>query len=484
MRKLFTDTTFLAVAELLNRAKFLLFMPLLVRLKGMEGYGAFTQLFVTSRLCGSLAGLELGMGLERFASHFGDEERKPLGRHFFSVLLPATVLGALGSGLLYVCSPFLSRFFFDGQHEASLQASAIVVLSNAYFSAARNYLLARRAFKLQSTLTLAYSLLPYAAFVLGTIASNELHIGAVAYACVDVIVALCGVFLVITRVVWTRPSLSLSLKYVRYTLPLALSTIQGGLLDKVDRYFLSFFHGLDAVGLYNIVLRFTEIASFISQPVKMQMLAYLSPVWDRGGVTETTHLIRQTLLVYLILATGVVVGFVLYFEPLLAILTDEETYVPHLASIVLLIGLAMIAKATRRFLFVLVRLQNATRDEFFSQLLALLLNIVGNCLLVPTYGLLGAAGATLLSYIIVLPVLSRRNPLGITGSFVGHCVSAAFLSLVIVPLRYLIPPNNVPLFVLSATTSYGAYLLAIVLFKQKFLLSLRRSLLEWKEPPK
>ncbi len=481
MKKLLSDTLFLSIAGFVNQSKGIVFIPIIVAGVGLDGYGAFVQILLTARLVSSLSTCELGMGFPRFAARISGEARRELARHFHSVLLPTLVLGVLGALLVAAGAGRLSAWFFDDRFRATLEVASVVVLSNGCFAMARNYLRARERFKSQSILTLAYEILPYVGFVAGAITWHDVHRGILLYAAVDVIVATLAVLYALRGVGLALPSPALVRSYLRYSLPLSLSLVQGGLLARVDLYFISYFLGLHALATYNVVYRVTEIISFVSIPINAQILTYLSPTWDRGHVEHSRAIVRNTLLVFITIAIGMLGCLALYFDALFALFLPAADRTEPLLILVLFIGAGMIANTCRRFLYVLIRLNRTTRDELRYQLAGLTLNVVANYLLVPIYGLAGAAFATLLSYGVMLPVISAKYSLDLDTSFLKDVASFALLACVIVPLRYAIPPDTVALLVLSAGMAYVAYLGAVLLFKRRLVLSLKEDVIAWRK---
>ena len=479
MRKLASDTLVVSVAGLVSRLKGLVFIPVIVGAIGFGSYGAFVQIFATVRLFTSLSTFELGMGFQRFASKIPNEDVHELSRHFSSVVLPLLLLGSLGGLLLYAASETLSELFFEGGELESLRLAAVVVVSNAAFSAVRSYLRARRRFKQQSILSLCHEVLPYVGFVVAAAISEELYHGVATYAALDVGISFVSLLLCCRGLRWRTPSLSLTKRYLRYTFPLSLSVSQGSLLARGDLYFISFFLGLDAVATYNIAYRFAEIIRFVGAPIDVQLLTYLARPWDQGRVEQSRHLIRHISLIFLMLTMGMIPCFALYLDSVFALLLHAPDVPRELPMIALFIGLGLLANAFRRFLYLIIRLERATRHEFFYQLVGLSVNVLSNLLLIPRYGILGAAFATFLTYTVMLPLIGARYSLGVDRAFVLHTASFALLALVVILVRLGLPPDTLGGLVLSAGMAYLSYLVLAALVNWSFLASLRAEVSSW-----
>lgn len=476
MKKVLSDTLALSVANFINRTKSLLLIPVIVGSVALEGYGAFVQVFLTARLVSSLASIELPIGFQRLAS----SEGQPLGTHLASVMFPTLGLALAGASAMFFGATWLSTHFFDGGFERSLELAAVVVVTNAMFSVARNFLRARRRFKEESVLTILYEVLPYLAFVALALATGEVLPGIVAYVAIDAGVAVVAMAWTLKNQSLGTPSWNLTREYARYSFPLSLSLLQSGLLHRADLYFLSFFMGLSAMATYNVVYQLAGVVQLVARPIQVQIMSYVSTSWDAGREEESTLLIRDILLVFLLIACGLVACVALYVSPFFEAVLDLPSDEHPLAAIAALVGVGLIANTLRHFFYVLIRLKRTTKDELGFQLGALAVNAIGNLLLIPWIGLLGAAIATLLSYGVLIPILTRRYELGLDRQFYGHAASLALLACVAIPVRALIVPDGIPLLFSSAAAAFTTYLVAVALTKWSFLTSLKDRLSSWR----
>ena len=479
MKKLVTDTLVITIGGLINRTKGLIFIPLIVGAIGFDGYGAFIQVFLLAKLVACLCSLEMGLGFQRFASSIEDSDPRELGRHFFSVAIPLALLATAGAMLLFFGAPTLSSWVMDGEHTDSLRVAAVVIWSNVGYGALRAFMFARKRFAQQTLFSLAYELLPYLGFVVATTLHASLLSGVVAYAVVDVLASGALLLYVLRSVRWQRPSLALAGTYVRYSAPLSLSNLEGSLLGKADRFFIGNLIGLEAVGLYNVAYRCSEVIGYLSIPLRSQMLTYLSSAWDRGHIEESKAVIRTTLLAFFGLTIGLLACVSVYFESLVPLLVGEHEAVPFLSLVVFLIGIGVIADGFRRFYYLFIRLHKRTVDELYYQLFGLVVNVVGNILLIPHFGLLGAAFSTFASYCLMMPLISWRYALDLDRRFAGHLLSFGVLALVIVPLRYALPDDGLVWVLAGGGAAYLVYVALVVLFKRRFLASVRNDLSRW-----
>ncbi|MDX1909027.1 MAG: oligosaccharide flippase family protein [Bacteroidia bacterium] len=477
MKKFLIDTLFITAGGFVNRVKGLLFIPVIIGALGMDAYGAFIQIFVTIKLAKAFSSMDLGQGFQRFASVFEKSERRQLGTHFYTIMLASVVMGSLGVLLHLVLSPWMSGLFFEGKFVEVIQLASVIMLSETLYSNANKFYLARKQFKLYSLINLLYDLVPYLMFVLGIVLHRSLYMGILFYAVTDMAVALLTVGLAARMVTVAAPSRELLGTYFTYSGPLMLSEVEGGLLDKVDRYFISAIMGLEALGIYNIIYRICSLLDFVTTPIRKQMMSYLPKAWDQGYQTESVTAIRHSLLLFLLITFGMLGAMTAYFTEILTYLTGDQVTVEYLYLNVVLLGLGILASGAKRFYYILVKLKGTTMDQLWYQLAGLIPNIVLNWLLIPHIGILGASISTFVSYILILLVINYRYDLGIDLSFWGHVVSFSLMAGVMYLIRtWVVVPDGVMLLLVSLGLSTLVYIGLIVATKRKFLLGMRQSL--------
>jgi O-antigen/teichoic acid export membrane protein len=194
--------------------------------------------------------------------------------------------------------------------------------------------------------------------------------------------------------------------------PLFVVAIMNILIDFSDTVLLGFFLDSSAVGIYTIALRLTAISSLILSSVNSVIAPEFSTLWAENKTSELNALARSTTRLMSLVACCILAIFLLLPETLLGLFGSE-----FIAGKTVLITLAcahFIALATGPVAYILMM----TGNERFHRTTVLIcagLNIVLNCLLIPIYGIVGAAIATAiaLSTKNILAVLFVRSKLGI-----------------------------------------------------------------------
>lgn len=175
---------------------------------------------------------------------------------------------------------------------------------------------------------------------------------------------------------------------------LILGSVSTWVLSLIDRRFISEYHGLSDVGIYSLAATIGMLISpvFLT-PFRKVFTPFKFSVYNKpGGKDKIIHFYN----VYIFLCVLCVLGLSLYGELLIHILATKEYY--EAAKIIPLIAISYFFWGLNEFYGLGVNIKNKT---FINSLIAgsaALMNVLLNVLLVPNYGIYGAAVATIMSY--------------------------------------------------------------------------------------
>ena len=190
---------------------------------------------------------------------------------------------------------------------------------------------------------------------------------------------------------------SLAGSMFRYCLPLIPATVCSWVINISDRYFISYLIGSDVSGQYAVAGKvsmalltvsgiFTDawqlsIVSNRPREEKGQFFSNVFSVFEAGVLSAAAVLIAAApLIIRLLAAPG-------YFT--------AWHYVP-----LLVLGAAVASLGS--FFSSVYTSEMRTSATFMTTLLGAAVNLAGNALLIPRWGAMGAAAATLLSYLLIL----------------------------------------------------------------------------------
>jgi O-antigen/teichoic acid export membrane protein len=228
--------------------------------------------------------------------------------------------------------------------------------------------------------------------------------------------------------------------YAMYGYPIAASLALTVVLSSTDRFLLAVYLDEAAVGAYHasysIANRTLDVLFLwlgsAGQPALVMAL-------ERGGVERLKEAAREQLSTFLLIGLPAAAGVALVARPLAEVLIGEDlraaaaSVTPWIALSALLFGL------TAYYFGQAFTLGKKTRTLLLAMLVPATANVVLNVLLVPRYGLMGAAWATAASFALGLLAtwwMGRKvMPLPVPWDSLIRCaVAAALMALVVARL--------------------------------------------------
>jgi O-antigen/teichoic acid export membrane protein len=196
-----------------------------------------------------------------------------------------------------------------------------------------------------------------------------------------------------------------------FGLPMIGYEIGGVILSVGDRYVLQSIAGPEQLGYYSASYNLCEyVQNVLLVSVGQAVIPMYTRIWEEKGAQETIQFISRVLHFYLMLGALVVAVLAAVGHDVLAILASEKyrpggVIVPWvIAGMVLEGGLPIVAAG--------IFIRKQTQTMMLLVVSSAVLNIALNFLLVPHWGIIGSAVATLLSYFTLTAsamVLGRRR---------------------------------------------------------------------------
>ena len=187
---------------------------------------------------------------------------------------------------------------------------------------------------------------------------------------------------------------------LRYSIPLIPTTMFWWIINVSNRYMVTYFCGDDAAGLLAIACKIPSLLTIVS--AIFYQAWQISAVSESGQGASTSKFYTRTYDYYGTLLFCAASGIIMLIRPITAILYDEAyhqswEFVPFLV-------IAEVFSSLITFLgsFYMVSKRNATVP--LAIFIGAVINVAMNLLLIPDYGVLGAAFATLISYLLAFGI--------------------------------------------------------------------------------
>jgi O-antigen/teichoic acid export membrane protein len=219
------------------------------------------------------------------------------------------------------------------------------------------------------------------------------------------------------------------------------------------------------VAIYRVALQLTSIATFVTIALRTTLYPKISYWGKQGDLPSVESALARAFTYSLLLAVPVVAGGWLLGERLLYFF-----YGASFAAGASALALLLLVQVAHVFMYLQTMCLNALdrpRDSFRVTAVAVAANIGLNLFLIPAYGIVGAAAATLvtmmLNAVLANRALSRVIRVRIESRAVANIALAALaMSAAVVVYSFAIPLSNVVV-VLGAVALGGVvYLLALL----------------------
>ena len=388
-KKLLSNMGVLAFGTFGSKIVVFLLMPFYTAWLSTEQYGAAELISSTANLLIPLACVGIANGIFRFAA-----ERESDKRAVFSTSL--ALLG-IGSLVFLALSPLLCLI---GPIKGSVWLVIAYVLSANLQSVCAQYVRAVDRTTLFSVQGILNTLL--------TVLFNVLFLavwdmGVLGYV-LSVIVGnlLTALFLAIAARLWLVFSVrAISRRMMRellvFSLPMIPTTVCWLITDLSDRYMVNYFCGGAVNGIYSAAYKLPTVVTLVSG-IFMQ-------AWQLSAVAESSDeegcrsFYSEVFRGFLSVTAIGGVWLVLLVKPLSEILLnrayfDAWRYMPTLLC-------AAVIEAIVAFLATVYMVKKKSMHSFLTAMIGACLNLLLNLCLIPEWGALGAAVATLTAYVAV-----------------------------------------------------------------------------------
>jgi len=396
-------------SQLAMSVRGLVFLPIISKSLGAEAYGIWSQIMITLTLLVPVARLRLEMAAVRY---FPGRALRSVAGEFSTMLLILWVLvGLLSVGILLLRSE-VSAMVFGG---AGSTKYVVYFTALLYCRVTYEFLLSLfRAFEQIGVLALAQI-----SHVLVEVAVVSISVLVYQRGIDNILVALIildslfsvGVAAIVIRRIGpvSLAPLRRVLPYLRYSLPLVPSAALFWCIDSSDRYVIAHYMGIESVAVYSAWYRIAQLATVMMGPIAFVLFPTISRLWAQKDTARVQRYLESSVRYYLLLAVPAALG-VWALTPALGGILATEGFAASQGLVLLLVS-SMVFVGIYQLWVYLLHLGERTRMlvAVFGSVAAV--NLALNFVLVPHWGLLGAALATFVAYSVqfaVVWILARR----------------------------------------------------------------------------
>lgn len=202
----------------------------------------------------------------------------------------------------------------------------------------------------------------------------------------------------INKLTWSKEA---SFIILRDSFPLIFASAFYLIYSRIDQVMLKYMIDSKAVGLYDAAVRISEVTYFIPQTF---LLSFFPSLVNARETSWELYLKRTKSLLILLFTISVVIAILMtVFSKYLILIIFGGSFIGALSALYISVW-STVGASLNAFAQQILVVENLTKNTTIATFLGMLFNIVLNLILIPRYGISGAALATLISYMI--PFLS------------------------------------------------------------------------------
>jgi O-antigen/teichoic acid export membrane protein len=395
--KSFSQNVFAQVAvQLLLVSRALFILPILYKTLGRLQYGIWTQISVTVTLLAAVLTLRFDIVLVRYFTSTSQNEEF---RSAFSSMLTGILLLLVPFSLAVGLFPEgVSRLLFGdpGFAQYIFILIGLIALKSLFLYALAFYRAKYRIglYSLIQSLQIAGEVIFL--FIWIVLFRSSLLTSLVALLIFNLLIT-CGTLLyVLIEVGVARPSWSSVKPYLLFSLPLIPNVGLQWIINFSDRYLIVHFLNLDEVSIYAACYTLGHMVTFFITPVAFVLYPMISKLWQEDKKKEMTFWATNSLKLFLIFAVPAVLGLHTLAPVILERLTTDD-FITH-RWLVLLIASGYFFVGVYQIFLYLIHLLEKTYLIMIIVLCVAATNVLLNLMLIPQWGIEGAAISTLISY--------------------------------------------------------------------------------------
>ena len=400
IRRLTQHTFTYAVAEQLSRLAGFFLIPLYTGYLTEADYGTRELFAITIAVLVQAAGINITTAMHR--NYFEDEDLERRKRVVSTTLLTVVAVAGVFVGVLALAGPSVVALM-PSDHPG-LATMWYLVLGIFFFNMVREvlnkYLQADERSVLYSSIAFTKLIVEISLQILFLVRFGWGIEGLFLAVLISEATFATALSLAILPRVGVRFSKPIFLGLVAFTLPLVPSGIAQFCLHSSDRYLLGWITGgTEQVGIYGLAYKLGYVPNYlVLTPFLMVWFPFL---FSLGDEKKQALICSRLMPVFMLIMTGVVLLLSIFSEDIVRTMARRPGYHEAWKAIpIISLGYwfwAMFHISQSGFY-----IKKATGPVMFLSMAAVVVNVYLNLLLIPLYGFLGAAAATVLTFLVLV----------------------------------------------------------------------------------
>lgn len=425
--------------NIMQRAVSFIMLPIYTRYLTPADYGVLELLSMVIDFVAIIFGMRVGAAIFRYYARYENakDRNEVISTSLFLVLL-MTLAGML---LIWATAGPLSQLVFGHtDHKFLLVLFSVTLVTQSLIAVPMTFLKAReRSLTFLGVsmlkLTMQLGLNIYFVVFLGMRVEGVIYASLITGTLIS-----SGLSLYTLSLTGARYSLAKAKEIIGFSVPLMGAAVLAFYFTFGDRYFLRIYGGTDEVGIYSLAYRFGFLLSFlVGSP--------FGSIWDaeKFHVAKKENAVSIYQNVFLVFSTLILfcaVGLSIFVDEFLMIMSAESFW--PAARIVPVVVAAYVFQLWTSYGNLGIHLKGQTLKITYANLLSVLIITPGYFVLIPLYGAMGAALATLGTFAVRCWYINRSASKLFNMHLPWHRIlNAGVLSVAAVSVSFLGPQSLV-----------------------------------------
>lgn len=444
-----------------------IFYLIIVRLFDTTIVGAIALFIAIVGLFNIVFSFGLGTAAQHFTSYnLGKRDYPSVGHTIRKIILIGFILSLLGFAFLQITAePISILFLHSSQYTTLVRLLSIVILGNILFGILNGALLGLQNFRLSAILSIAIWVSYYFGSILFALVLrnvNTIVLGWIIGISIGVALELIFVLKFISR--YQGPGKAPSANYLfAYSMPVLLSGLISYGAAYADRFVVAGLLNLSELGVYNFALLIVSSIGFISVPFNNILLPKFSEYFSESLREKISQSVKGSSLLLSSLYIPSALG-IAALSPMILTFLGGENYEGGSSALLIIMILSSVF-ITSNILTQAIAAIRRTKLFLYSSGIALAANIAFSIILIPRFGLIGAAlgfSSVYAATFIILFYFARKEQV-VKFDFSGLAkvwISSTIMFVVVTLVRDTVQPS----LQYSLLTLPGYILLGVIVY--------------------
>lgn len=437
----FSKTFKFASYSYLNQAVTMLLqlvqVKVLTNFLAINSYGGWNQVHIAENLLLVLVNLNIGHGFIRFASSYTPDQKQ---KTYSSVFIFQSFLAFLFFVILIPFYKPVTNFLIGFPSESVYLLMGLLLFLVISIDNIQRFLLVsgRELQMIRQNLIRGVSDVCFT--LLGVLIKQDI-IGAIGGYVTSKLFCFI-LFSWINKIDYRKLTFSFDIikTLLKFSLPLLSISIAYWVINSSNRYLINHFIDLDAVGLFSVANRLPMMLVIIFTLLSTIFLSNISRLFDAGNFERVSYWFSIILRLFFVVGIAGGAFLIVASRPFTLIISNEEYLFDGLPLVYLYVSIGSLAFGGFQIISRLYDLEKKVYQNSFIWVLAMIMNLILNVVLIPIYGIIGAAISTGSTFLISFIISIIRRPRRINVNvFWGKIAVFGIFSLFVAYLFTLTP---------------------------------------------